>query len=310
MEKLAQSTSHLIMVRPHHFGFNEQTSGSNVFQTKTLKTEDAENSRKAIKEFDQMVEALRKNGVNVIAIQDTPDPATPDSIFPNNWITLSHDGTIRLFPMEAENRRAERRMDIIQELEHDFVIHNIYDISGPESEGRYLEGTGSVIFDHINKVAYAAISSRTDRDLFEELCEAKNYEGVSFESNDPKGIPIYHTNVIMCIGTKVAVLCSECISDDKKREAVLEKLRSSGRTVIEISFDQVLKFAGNMLEVQNKEGSQFLLMSTQAYEALTEEQRETILQFQEIIHSPLPTIEKLGGGSARCMVAEIFLPPK
>lgn len=304
---MRQTTSTVMMVRPVSFVFNPQTAASNLFQKDEALMAAEELQRKVLLEFDRFVRILRDNHVEVVVIEDTPDPPKPDAIFPNNWIMMQHTGEICLFPMEAKNRRAERRKDILEKLESDFNVVQIHDLSSPEKEGKYLEATGSMIFDHPNQIAYACISPRTDRELFINFCRRNDYTPIPFRANDENGSAIYHTNVMMCIGTEVAVICSESIADRDERQAVLEKLRETGHEVVEITFDQMNHFAGNMLQLKSKKGNNLLVMSTQALKALNPQQVEQLEKHVQIVHSPLNTIERIGGGSARCMMAEIFL---
>lgn len=308
-KKPAQTTSSILMVRPHHFAFNEQTMASNAFQQNSG-AEQQEVVQKATEEFDQMVKLLRSKEVEVIVKQDTPTPPKPDAIFPNNWVVFHHDGDVSLFPMEAVNRRYERRQDILDHLKQEFVVREVNDLSAPEKEGRYLEGTGSIIFDHQHRIAYACISSRTDAGLFSDFCKNRGYEEQTFESVDENEKAVYHTNVIMCIGKKLAVLCTESIRNEKQKERVKKRLRETGHELVEISLRQVLQFAGNMLQLTSKTGEELLVMSSRAYQSLTTEQISCIEQHCRIVHTPLTTIEDIGGGSARCMMAEIFLPTK
>lgn len=309
-KSLSQTTSHILMVRPHSFVFNEQTMASNAFQREHGQQSREEIAESAIREFDEMVDMLRSNKIDVKVVQDTGSPIKPDAIFPNNWVMFHHNGDVSLFPMEAENRRYERRMDIIEYLKKDFKVGNIQDLSAPEKEGRYLEGTGSMIFDHHARIAYACISSRTDAGLFTNFCRQMGYEEQSFESVDRNEKAVYHTNVIMSIGKGLAVLCSESILNEEQRKRITGRLRETGHELVEISLRQVLQFAGNMLQLTNSEGENLLVMSSRAYESLSDDQVKIIERHCSIVHTPLTTIEDIGGGSARCMMAEIFLPEK
>jgi len=298
------------MIEPAAFGFNAETAQNNYFQ---VNSENAETQGKALQEFQNFVEKLRNKGINVITIKDTLEPHTPDSIFPNNWISMHEDGTVVLYPMCAVNRRWERRNDILEMLEEKFNVKEIVDLSAPENEGKFLEGTGSMIFDHDNKLAYGSVSLRLDEQLFRDFCEKFGYKPVvfhSFQTANNERLPIYHTNVMMCVADKFVVICLDCIDDESERRNVVETILNSGKEIIEISENQMHQFAGNMLQVQNSEGKRFLVMSQSAYQSLTEEQIQNIEKYNEIIYSNLETIEINGGGSARCMLAEVFLPKK
>jgi len=310
---LRQITDTIMMIRPVKFRMNEQTAVNNYYQKVIdgLSSDDVQ--EKALNEFDTFVTKLRDNGVTVLTIDDTVDPDTPDSIFPNNWISLHNDGRVGLYPMFAENRRLERREDIIEKLKKDFEVSDVIDFSKYEAEHKFLEGTGSMILDRPNKLCYAAISERTQTDVLAEFCKKFGYEAVHFVANqtvEENRLPIYHTNVMMCVADKFAILCSDSIDDQEKRKSVVNKLESTGKEVIEISEDQKHHFAGNMLQVNSKSGQSYLVMSGAAFQSLTEVQIKKIEKYCPIIHSSLDTIEALGGGSARCMMAEVFLPKK
>ncbi len=307
---MRQSTSRLLMVRPAAFGFNPDTEDSNSFQSKDLNFSQKDINAEALAEFDAFVKKLRQNHVEVTVIDDTSIPTKPDALFPNNWISMNHTGEITLFPMAAPNRRLERRVDILEMLARDFEVHQTVDLSSNESEGKFLEGTGSIVFDHLFRVAFACTSERTDPELFEKFCESINYTPLLFHAFDKDKKAIYHTNVMMCIGTYVAVICGESIKDQKEREQIFHKLESTGHEIIDISLEQMNQFAGNMLEVANTKGEKLLVMSTQAFKSLKKDQVDLLDRHVGIVHSPLYTIEKTGGGSARCMMAEIFLQPK
>jgi hypothetical protein len=240
-------------------------------------------------------------------IDDTPEPFTPDSIFPNNWVSFHAEGNIFLYPMQAENRRLERREDIIMRLEDRFAVNHIVDLSRHESEGKFLEGTGSMVLDRNNKIAYACISPRTDKDILDVFCAQTGYKTVCFDAFDEHNKAIYHTNVLMCIGTKFAVICLDSIVNPHEKIEVSESLKAGHKEIIEISFAQMNHFAGNMLEVQNKDGAYFIVMSTSAFKSLTEQQKKVLGNYGELIYSDINTIESNGGGSARCMIAEVHL---
>ena len=305
-----QTTDTVLMIEPAAFGFNAETAQNNYFQ---INSENAETQTKALQEFNNFVEKLRSKGINVITVKDTLEPHTPDSIFPNNWISMHQDGTVVLYPMCAVNRRWERRNDILEMLQNDFKVKEIVDLSAPENDGKFLEGTGSMIFDHDNKLAYGSVSLRLDEQLFREFCEKFGFEPVvfhSYQTANNERLPIYHTNVMMCVADQFVVICLDCIDDETERVKVVNAIVNSGKEIIEISESQMQQFAGNMLQVQNAEGKKFLVMSQSAYQSLTQEQISNIEKYSEIIYSDLETIETNGGGSARCMLAEVFLEKK
>lgn len=298
----------LLMVRPKRFGFNAETAVNNAFQT--AGQDQTTVQANALKEFDNFVATLRQHKIEVIVVDDTETPYTPDSIFPNNWISFHKNSTIVLYPMFAENRRLERKDTVIEAIKDRFQIDNTIDLTRNENSNIFLEGTGSIILDRQHKIAYACISPRTDKNLFLEFCEEMGYEPVVFTAKDQKGKEIYHTNVMMCIADNYAVICLESIQEADERSVVVGALAQSGKVIVEISFEQMNKFAGNMLQVINEDGHKFLVMSAQAYNSLTSEQVIELNQYNPIIHVPLETIETNGGGSARCMMAEILLPKK
>ena len=305
-----QTTDTVLMIEPAAFGFNAETAQNNYFQ---INSENAETQTKALQEFNNFVEKLRSKGINVIIVKDTLEPHTPDSIFPNNWISMHSDGTVVLYPMCAVNRRWERRNDILEILKRNFSVKEIIDLSAPENDGKFLEGTGSMIFDHDNKLAYGSVSLRLDEQLFREFCEKFGFEPVvfhSYQTANNERLPIYHTNVMMCVADQFVVICLDCIDDETERVKVVNAIVNSGKEIIEISENQMQQFAGNMLQVQNSEGKKFLVMSQSAYQSLTPEQISNIEKYSEIIYSDLETIETNGGGSARCMLAEVFLEKK
>lgn len=306
-----QTTDTVLMIEPVAFGFNEQTAVNNYFQ---VNQKNAQVQEKALVEFQNFVEKLKQKGINVISIKDTTSPHTPDSIFPNNWISLHQYGTVVLYPMFAENRRLERRNDIIETIKSQgFEVKNIVNYSQYEKENVFLEGTGSMIFDHDCKIAYGSVSLRLDENLFRKFCEEFGYKPVvfhSYQTANGERLPIYHTNVMMCVADSFVVICLDCIDDEIEKLLVIESIKKSGKEIIEISEDQMQKFAGNMLQVRNNAGQTFLVMSQSAYQSLTQEQISAIEKNSEIIYSDLETIETNGGGSARCMLAEVFLPKK
>ncbi len=302
-----QSTSHLLMIRPVDFKFNVQTAVNNKFQEASA---EKDVQQAALKEFDDFVALLQKNGLDITVVNDTLEPETPDSIFPNNWISLHNDGTVFLYPMFSENRRLERRKDILQKLEQSFTIEQVKDLSAYEQKHVFLEGTGSMVLDRTYKVAYACLSVRTDLTVLNDFCSQSGYTALTFTAVDAGGFPIYHTNVMMCIADQFAVICLESVPDKADQEKIRQKLTETGKEIIEISLDQMNHFAGNMLQVSNKDGQNLLVMSEQAYRSLTAAQISKLEQYNPLIYAPLYTIEKNGGGSARCMLAEIHLPGK
>ena len=305
-----QTTDTVLMIEPAAFGFNAETAQNNYFQ---VNSENAETQNRALQEFNNFVEKLRSKGINVITMKDTLEPHTPDSIFPNNWISMHSDGTVVLYPMCAVNRRWERRNDILEILKRNFSVKEIIDFSAPENDGKFLEGTGSMIFDHDNKLAYGSVSLRLDEQLFREFCEKFGFTPVvfhSYQTANNERLPIYHTNVMMCVADQFVVICLDCIDDETERVNVVNAIVNSGKEIIEISESQMQRFAGNMLQLQNPEGKKFLVMSLSAYQSLTPEQISNIEKYSEIIYSDLETIETNGGGSARCMLAEVFLEKK
>ncbi|RKS96154.1 citrulline utilization hydrolase CtlX [Chryseobacterium defluvii] len=306
-----QTTDTVLMIEPIAFGYNAETAKNNYFQ---VEQKGSDIQEKALQEFNNFVDKLRSKGINVITVKDTLDPHTPDSIFPNNWVSFHKDGKVVLYPMFAANRRVERRDDIIENIKSQgFEVKEIDDWSFPEIQGKFLEGTGSMIFDHDNKIAYGSVSLRLDEELFKKFCEKYGFTPIVFHSFQTVGserLPIYHTNVMMCVADRFVVICLDCIDDELERGKVIETIKNSGKEIIEISEEQMQQFAGNMLQVQNKDGKKFLVMSQTAYQSLTSAQVSNIEKYCEIIYSDLNTIEVNGGGSARCMLAEVFLPKK
>lgn len=308
----AQATSNILMIRPVKFAFNEQTAESNAFQDTDSKSLGNEITQEdALREFDIMVTQLRKNGVNVMVFDDTEEPFTPDSIFPNNWISFHHSGKICLYPMQAENRRLERRSDIIDELRKNFHVDVVLDFTHFEKEGKFLEGTGSMVIDRMQRVAYACLSPRTNTDVLDAWVNQMNgYKVVKFHAVDAFGKEVYHTNVVMCIGNNFAVICLDSIPDLDERLMLKESLESSGKNVIEITLEQMNQFSGNMLLIKNDKEDRLLVMSSSAYYSLTRTQIITLETYATIMHFDLSMIERCGGGSARCMIAEVHLPEK
>ena len=300
------------MIEPVDFRYNEETAVNNYFQSQIEESQETI-QQKALAEFQGMVSKLREHGVNVIVLKDTPEPHTPDSIFPNNWISFHENKMVALYPMFAKNRRDERREEDVLELlgEKGFDVEEIMDYTSAEEDDIFLEGTGSIILDRVNRIAYAAISPRTDEGLFLEFCEDFEYTPIIFEANQTvngERMPIYHTNVMMCVADQYAVICLDTIDNKSEKKAVVESLKATGKEIIAISEEQMHQFAGNMLQVGGMDEAKYLVMSQTAYNSLTPEQIQTIEQYNPIIAVDIHTIETLGGGSARCMMAEVFLP--
>jgi hypothetical protein len=309
---MKQTTSTLLMIQPAAFFFNEETAENNYYQDASKAVAKTSSQELALKEFNEFVDLLRANHIQVIVVPDLVENQTPDSIFPNNWVSFHENGHVFLYPMFAKSRRKERRPEILDQVQNaGFSISTITDQSFTENDALYLEGTGSMIFDRANRIAYAARSIRTDENLFNRYCESIGYQPVvfsSFQTVEQKRLPIYHTNVMMCVADRYAVICLSCIDDADERSMVREQLEKSGKTIIEISEEQVNQFAGNMLQVENEMGEKFLVMSDSACKSLTSEQLKLITSFNPILAPSLSTIETCGGGSARCMLAEVFLP--
>jgi len=308
---MSQTTNTILMIRPVNFRMNEQTAVNNYFQ-EDLEIKQIDINSKTQAEFDAFVEKLRAVGVQVIVVEDDKLKDTPDSIFPNNWVSFHKNGTVVLYPMFAENRRKERREEVLVRLEDEgFKIEHIVDYTSAEAEGIFLEGTGSLLLDRNNQKVYCALSARADEELVIEFCEDFECMPVIFTANqtvEGKRLPIYHTNVMMCLAEKFAVICLDSIDDKKERKNVVKNLKQDGKAIIEISEAQMHQFAGNMLQVQGFENQRYLVMSKAAHDSLTQKQIAAIEKFCPILSSPLETIETCGGGSARCMMAEVFLP--
>lgn len=301
------------MIRPVAFHMNEQTAVNNYYQKNEEGVSAEDIQKQAQSQFDQFVEKLRGEGVNVTVFDDTLDPSTPDSIFPNNWISFHQDGVIRLYPMYAENRRLERRDDIIDGLKKSFKVEDVISFTDWEAKGAYLEGTGSLLLDRQNKIAYAAISERTMPNVLEDFCDEAGFDAVTFhalQTVDGKRLPIYHTNVMMCLGEEFAVVCLDSIDDLEERENLVEVLEETDKEIIEITEEQKEQFAGNMLQVLGKNDQRLVVMSSAAFHSLNADQKQALSKHGKLVHSDIHTIEKLGGGSARCMMAEIFNPTK
>jgi hypothetical protein len=300
-----QTTSHILMIRPVHFGFNAETAVNNAFQV----PDGGESvQEKALQEFDGFVSVLRENGVDVIVIEDNPEPHTPDSIFPNNWVSFHRNGTVCLYPMYAENRRLERRPGILESLAGKFTIRRTLDLSPYEREDLFLEGTGSMVLDRNKHIAYACLSPRTEKKVLLDFCDRMGYKPVAFKAVDGRGQPIYHTNVLMCVADEYIVICLDSLPIQEERDQLRATMAESEKEIVAIGLDQMQHFAGNMLQVHNDKKEKLLVMSTQAFTSLTPAQWQKLSSYNRIIHAPLGTIERHGGGSARCMMAEVHLP--
>lgn len=301
--------STIFMIRPAAFSFNEQTAANNFFQSQNAVANDSL-QQQVLAEFDNMVQLLVAHDIEVLVIEDTPEPAKPDAIFPNNWFCTFPSGELCVFPMYAPNRRTEKRDDVIEWIADNFKVRNVEDWSEYEAEGRFLEGTGSMVIDHGHQIIYSCISERTDASVLEKFAAAHSYTAIAFKAVDLKGRPVYHTNVMMCVGDRFAIVCAEAIADETERIAVMQLLESTGHEVINISMEQMHAFAGNMLQLQNPQGDRFIVMSQTAWDHLQPAQRERIESYVKPLVIPVPTIEQVEGGSVRCMMAEIFFPGK
>ncbi|RCS27624.1 amidinotransferase [Polaribacter sp. WD7] len=308
---MKQTTNTILMVRPSGFRKNEQTAVNNFYQ-EDIALENARINEKAQQEFDDFVKKLKEHGIEVIVVADDKSTDTPDSVFPNNWISFHANGTVAIYPMFAENRRLERREDVLEEIESKgFIINEIMDYTAAEDEGFFLEGTGSMVLDRTHKKAYCALSPRANEELLIEFCEDFEYTPIIFAAYQTVGNKrelIYHTNVMICVADAFVIVCLSAIDDKKERKSLLKHFKEDGKKVIDISETQLTQFAGNMLQVENDKGTSFLVMSESAHLSLTTFQKKQINQYCTILSSSLETIETCGGGSARCMMAEIFLP--
>lgn len=296
-----QAASSIFMVRPKHFGYDQSTASSNAFQHAEGAQLVDEIAQKAITEFDQAIDKLRSAGIKVHVIEDTDSPEKPNAVFPNNWVSF-HDEKVVLYPMLAENRRWERRMDIFDELEVE--VEEFVDISSYENEEKYLESTGSMVLDYENKLAYACLSSRTNREVLDKFCEISGFEAIVFSAFDRSGLSVYHTNVLMCIGTGYSVICTEAIPE-YQRQDIMKALKGTGHELITLTMDQMYAFAGNMLEVLDHSGSPVLVMSSTAMKSLSLDQKQKLSEFARLLSVEIPTIEKYGGGSVRCMMCRV-----
>lgn len=301
--------STILMIRPAAFGYNEETAVNNAFQNQPSVAHDTM-QQQVLLEFDTMVNILRSHHINVIVVDDDINPPKPDAIFPNNWISTSPSGVVSLFPMFARNRRAEKREDIVQWLSANFVMSDLHDWSEFEAEGRFLEGTGSMVIDHDNKMIYTSVSERTSVPVLEKFAAANGYQAIVFLATDKNGYPVYHTNVMMSLGDEFAILCEESLEEEWELIAVRQLLESTAKTIIPITREQMHAFAGNMLLVKNESNEKFLVCSDAALASLTNEQRVMLEAYAQLLPISIPTIERVEGGSVRCMMAEIFLKPK
>ena len=305
-----QITSHILMVRPANFGFNKQTAENNTFQVDDGSLSAERIKELAIAEFDTFVQTLREAGVTVVVAQDSEKPVKNDAVFPNNWVTFHDDATVITYPMHAPMRRQERREDILTQIAEDYQVGKRVHLEDGEDRNQFLEGTGSMIFDRQHQIVYACRSVRTDEHLLDRFCKQVGAEKLLFDAVDTNGIPIYHTNVMMALGETFVVICLDTIAREEEKAQLLAQFNKTNKEVIEISLDQMMAFAGNMLQVKNRAGERLLVMSSQAYNSLTAAQIEIIGKHTGILHSNIKIIETYGGGSARCMMAEIFLPLK
>lgn len=308
---LKQTTQHILMVRPSNFGYNKETATNNAFQIQDNSLSPSQIQQSAKTEFDNFVALLKAAGVLVTVIEDSLSPPKTDAVFPNNWISFHQEGLVITYPMFAPTRRHERRQDIIEELNKTFHIHENISFAHYENQNRFLEGTGSMILDRVHKIVYACRSLRTDELILDDFCKKMNYKKVLFDAVDENGVLIYHTNVMMALGENFVIICLEAIKDKTERQNTIAQLEATNKEIIPITLKQMSSFAGNMLQVTNKQGDAFLVMSQQAYQSLDPTtQIAKLHNYTSILYSPLDTIEKYGGGSARCMMAEIFLPLK
>jgi hypothetical protein len=299
-----QTTSKVLMIRPLHFGYNAETAVNNSFQMKSH-TENL--SEKAVQEFDHFVSVLQNNGIDVTVVEDSPEPHTPDAIFPNNWISFHQSGIYCIYPMFASNRRKERKKEVLTIIQEKFHYHQLIDLTGYESENLFLEGTGSMVLDRENRLAYASLSPRTDVRVLEDFCRRLNYQPVIFHSVNDGGLAIYHTNVMMCVADRYVVICLDSIRDPVENKIVQETITSAGKEIIAISYGQLNHFAGNMLQLENDRKEKILVMSSAAWQSLLADQKERLVQYNRIVHVSLESIETNGGGSARCMIAELHM---
>lgn len=303
-------TNNILMVRPANFGYNIETAENNAFQLASEEEHPADIKELARAEFDMLVVRLRSVGIGVTVFEDSDEVVKPDAVFPNNWFTTHRDGTVVTYPMFSPARRNERDPRVIDALRKDFEVMSEIPLESYESKGQFLEGTGSVVLDRKNKVAYACLSERTSKELFEEFCKRMDFKPMSFQATDPRGLPIYHTNVMMALGAGYVIVCKECIRDEEDRKKLGKSFGDCGLEIIDISFEQLTQFAGNMMQLISGNGQPLLAMSSSAFYSLTQSQKEKLKKYSRLLHSQIDIIEKYGGGSVRCMIAEIFLKPK
>ena len=301
-----QITDHVIMIRPRHFGYNAETAANNTFQSNDAGISAEQIAELAVKEFDAFVHLLEFHGVHVDVFEDTEAPVKPDAVFPNNWFSTHEDGTVITYPMLSAVRRAERREDVLTDIAKHYNVTKRYSFEVFEEQQQFLEGTGSLVLDRMHRIAYASISQRTDLGMLDRFCVLRGYSPCQFHALY-KGVPVYHTNVVMALGDAWVVICMNCIPDVKERELLLESFQKSGKEIIEISEEQMAAFAGNMIQLQSRYGYSLCVMSDSAHNSLTEDQISTLEKYSRVVHGPVDTIEKFGGGSARCMIAENFL---
>jgi len=304
------TTSTILMIEPVAFRFNPDAARTNRFMCDVPGLEPARAQALALGEFRSLVETLEREGVEVLVRADTLEPLTPDSIFPNNWVSFHGDGRVFIYPMEPENRRLERRADLIDWLReaHGFRVEAVVDLTEHEQKGRFLEGTGSMVFDRRERIVYACLSPRTTPSLLEAYAERYGYRLLTFRAVDRTGTAIYHTNVVMAVGSRTAVICGESILEETDRRRVLDSLRSTGHEIVDLSMTQLHAFAGNVLELHDRDGASLIVMSERARDSLTSAQASVLGAHARLVSSPIPTIEDCGGGSVRCMIAEVFLP--
>jgi hypothetical protein len=305
---MQQITDTILMVRPMHFGFDKETAANNAFQVNDPSLSQVQVETLARQEFDQFVEKLRSVGIEIIVIEDTDSPRKPDAVFPNNWFSTHEDGTLITYPLCPPNRRSERRVDILDQLAEQFQVNKHIRFEYLEKKHQFLEGTGSMILDRPNQLIYACRSARTHEVALDHFSQIVSCQPILFNASDTDNIPIYHTNVMMALGEDFVIIVLEAIKNKLEQQMLLASFAKTNKKVIELTMDQMLSFAGNMLQVRSKQGARFLVMSSQAYQSLRSDQIKLIEQYTQILHSPIPTLEKYGGGSARCMMAEIFLP--
>ncbi|MCC6815471.1 MAG: amidinotransferase [Saprospiraceae bacterium] len=306
---MKQITDTILMVRPSRFGFNAETGLTNSFQNRVNNLSNEEIQRKSIDEFDAMVDLIRKVGIEVVVVEDTPTPIKPDAVFPNNWISFHQDGTVITYPMQSNNRRIERREDLIEGLLDKFYISRRYSLEVFEAKQQYLEGTGSMILDHVHKIVYACLSPRTDVRLLEHFSVLFNFKPVYFHSYNEEKVPVYHTNVMMALGVDFAIVCLDSIPIEE-RSLLIDSLQTTNKKIIPITLDQMNQFAGNMLQLQSRNGEKYLIMSQTAFLSLQKEQISELESLTKLLPISIPIIETIGGGSVRCMIAELFLKKK